>query len=86
MSNPTQDSARSLFIISTWFFFPMVANIANRDQSSSYISQVIGNHPTSTGLSIAKHHSILHLIRIHRILSGQGKDIMQQLVPTNSYT
>ena len=54
--------------------FPTIANIANRDQSSSYISPVTGNHPTSTGLCIAKHHSILHLNRIHRILSGQGKD------------
>jgi hypothetical protein len=33
----------------------MIANIANRDQIDPYISQVIGDHPTSTGLSRAKH-------------------------------
>jgi hypothetical protein len=32
-----------------------IANIANHNQLSTYISQVIGNHPTSNGLSIAKH-------------------------------
>ena len=32
-----------------------IAIIANRDQISTYILQVIGNHPTSTGLSKAKH-------------------------------
>jgi len=30
--------------------------MANRDQVSAYLSQVIGNHPSSTDLSIAKHH------------------------------
>ena len=78
----TPPGLNSLF---TWFF-STIANIANRDQSSSYISHMTGNHLTSTSLSIAKHHSILHLTRIHMILSGQGKDIMQQLVPTNFYT
>ena len=33
----------------------MIAIIANRDQLSTYIFQVIGNHLTSTGLSKAKH-------------------------------
>jgi hypothetical protein len=46
----------SIYIIITWLFFT-IANIANRDQISVYISQVIGNHPTSTGLSMAKHKS-----------------------------
>jgi hypothetical protein len=32
-----------------------IANIVNCDQISTYISQVIGNHSTSTGPSIAKH-------------------------------
>ena len=43
----------SIYII-TWFF-STIANIANRDPVSTYISQVTGNHPTSTSLSIAKH-------------------------------
>jgi len=33
----------------------MIANIANRDQVSTYLSQVTGNHPGSTELSMAKH-------------------------------
>ena len=32
-----------------------IAIIANRDQISTYALQVIGNHLTSTGLSMAKH-------------------------------
>jgi len=32
-----------------------IANIANRDQVSTYLSQVTGNHPASTELSMAKH-------------------------------
>jgi len=32
-----------------------IANIDNRALVSTYISQVKENHPTSTGLSIAKH-------------------------------
>ena len=32
-----------------------IAIIVNRDQISTYILQVIGNHLTSTGLSKAKH-------------------------------
>jgi hypothetical protein len=43
----------SIYII-TWFF-SMIANIANRDQVSIYSSQEIGNHLTSTELSMAKH-------------------------------
>jgi len=31
------------------------SNIANHALVTTYISPVIGNHPTSTGLSIAKH-------------------------------
>ena len=41
-----------------------IAIIANRDQISTYILQVIGNYPTSTGLSI---YSILDLHRIQDI-------------------
>ena len=33
----------------------MIENIVNRALVSTYISQVTGNHPTSTGLSRAKH-------------------------------
>jgi len=33
-----------------------IANIANRDQVSTYLSQVIENHPASTELSMPKHH------------------------------
>jgi hypothetical protein len=43
----------SIYII-TWFF-SMIANIANRDQVSTYSLQVTGNHLTSTELSMAKH-------------------------------
>ena len=32
-----------------------IAIISNHDQISTYISQVTGNHPTSTGLRMAKH-------------------------------
>ena len=38
-----------------------IANIANRALVSTYISQVIGNHPTSMGLST---YSILDLHRV----------------------
>jgi hypothetical protein len=37
--------------INTWLTF-MIANIANRDQVSTYSLQVTRNHPTSTGLSM----------------------------------
>ena len=43
----------SIYII-TWFF-STIANIANHDQTSTYISQVTGDHLTSTELSMAKH-------------------------------
>ena len=52
----------SIYII-TWFF-STIANIANRDQVSTYISQVTGNHLTSTELSI---YSILDLHRVQCI-------------------
>jgi hypothetical protein len=58
----------------TWFFF-MIVNTANRDQGSTYISQVIGNHLTSTILSIAKHISILDLHRIWGIYFWTRKGI-----------
>jgi hypothetical protein len=41
--------------INTWFL-SMITIIANHNQVSTYISQVIGNHPTSTGLSMAKQY------------------------------
>jgi hypothetical protein len=43
----------SIYII-TWFF-SIIANIVNCNQISTYISQVTGNHPTFTKLSMAKH-------------------------------
>ena len=43
----------SIYIITG--FFSMIANITNRDQTSTYISQVTRNHMTSTELSMAKH-------------------------------
>ena len=46
-------SGLHLFII-TWLF-STIANISNRALVSTYISPITGNHPTSTGLSIAKH-------------------------------
>ena len=47
--------ARSLFYIHQHMVISMIAIIANRDQIYTYILQVIGNHPTSTGLTNAKH-------------------------------
>jgi hypothetical protein len=41
--------------INTWLL-SMITIIANQNQVSIYISQVIGNHPTSTGLSMAKQY------------------------------
>jgi hypothetical protein len=43
----------SIYII-TWFF-STIANIANRDQVSTYISHVTVNYPTSTELNMVKH-------------------------------
>ena len=54
MSQPTIDSAWPWFTFTPWFF-STIANIANRALVSTYISQVTGNHLTSTGLSMAKH-------------------------------
>jgi hypothetical protein len=39
--------------INTWLL-SIITIIVNHNQVSTYISQVIGNHPTSTGLSMAK--------------------------------
>ena len=50
-----QPTLRPASIYITTWFFSTIANIANRDLVSTYISQVIGNHPTSTELSMAKH-------------------------------
>jgi hypothetical protein len=41
--------------INTWLF-SMITIIANHNQVSTYISQVTGNHLTSTGLSMAKQY------------------------------
>ena len=54
MSQPIH-RLRSAFIYITPWFFSTIANIANRASVSTYISQVTGNHPTCTGLSMAKH-------------------------------
>jgi hypothetical protein len=40
-------------VINTWLL-SMITIIANHNQVFTYISQVTGNHPTSTGLSMAK--------------------------------
>ena len=61
-----------------------IANIANRALVSTYISQVTGNHPTSTGLSIAKHTFDPRPTWGSRYISGQGSS-MHQVVPINSY-
>jgi hypothetical protein len=53
-TTPTYKISPSLIHLFTWFFFT-IANIANYDQIDPYISQVIGNHLTSTSLSMAKH-------------------------------
>jgi hypothetical protein len=41
--------------INTWLF-SMITIIANYNQVSIYILQVTGNHPTSTGLTMAKQY------------------------------
>jgi hypothetical protein len=41
--------------INTWLF-SMITIIANHNQVSTYISQVTGNHPTSTVLSMTKQY------------------------------
>jgi hypothetical protein len=53
-TTPTYKTPPGLIHLFIWFFFT-IANIANCDQIDPYISQVIGNHLTSTGLSMAKH-------------------------------
>ena len=72
----------SIYII-TWFC-STIANIANHDPVSTYISQVIGNGPTSTELSMAKHIFDPGPTQGSRYISGQGND-MQQVFPINSY-
>ena len=54
-----------------------IANIANRGLISTYISQVTGNHPTSTDLSIAKH---IFDPGLKVYISGQGSS-MHQVFP-----
>ena len=54
MSPPTHRLRPASIYITLWFFFT-IANITNRASVSTYTSQVTGNHPTSTGLSMAKH-------------------------------
>ena len=54
MSQPTHRLRLASSFITQWFY-STIANVANRASVSTYISQVIGNHPTSTGLSRAKH-------------------------------
>ena len=53
MSQSTHRLHPASIYITPWFF-SMIANIANRASVSTYISQVTGNHPTSTDLSRAK--------------------------------
>ena len=54
MSQPTHRLYPASIYITPWFF-STIANIANNALVSTYISQVTGNHQTSTGLSMAKH-------------------------------
>ena len=54
-----------------------IAIIANRDQISTYILQVIGNHPTSTGLSMAKHIFDPRPTQGLKYISGQGSSMHQ---------
>ena len=54
MSQSTHRLHPASIYITPWFY-SMIANIASCTSVSTYISQVIGNHPTSTGLSMAKH-------------------------------
>ena len=54
MSQPMHRLRPTSSYITPWFL-STIANIANRASVTTYISQVTGNHPTSTGLSIAKH-------------------------------
>jgi hypothetical protein len=51
-----------------------MANIANPDQLSTYF---VGDRtsPTSTGLSMAKQHSILDVHRIHNIIKVDKEGI-----------
>ena len=53
-ASQSPDPVRSPFIHHYMVIFHD-SNIANRALVSTYISLVIENHPTSTGLSIAKH-------------------------------
>ena len=62
----------------------MIANIANHALVSTYISQVIGNHSTSTGLSMAKHMFDPGPTWGSRYISRQGSS-MHQVFPTKSY-
>jgi hypothetical protein len=52
--------------LNTWLY-STIANIANRDQLSTYFAGD-KKSPTSTGLSMAKQHSILDLHGIHGII------------------
>ena len=61
-----------------------IANIVNRALVSTYISQETGNHPTSTGLSLAKHLFDPGPIPVKGVISGQGM-YMHQVVSFNSY-
>jgi hypothetical protein len=63
----------------------MIANIANHDPVSTYISQVTGNHPTSTGLCIAKHKFWSWTYIGWRYTFLDKERHMHQVVPTNSY-
>ena len=62
----------------------MMAIITNRAPVSTYISQVTGNYPTSTGLSMAKHMFDPGPIPVKGVIAGQGM-YMHQVVPFNSY-
>ena len=83
ISQPTHKLHMASSYITPWFF-STIANIVNRAPVSTYISQVIGNHPTSTELSMAKHIFNPRPIPVKGVISGQGM-YMHQVVPFNSY-
>ena len=79
MGQPTH-RLRSASSYITPLFCSMIANVANRAPVSTYISQVTGNHPTSTGLSMARHIFDPGPIIGLKYMFGQGSS-MHQVFP-----
>ena len=83
MSQPIYRLHLASSYITPWFC-STIANIANCASVSTYISQVTGNHPTSTGLSMVKHIFDPRPTQGLKYITGQGSS-MHQVVPINSY-